>query len=179
MTFLPALPGQGRSRGVWARVYSYPTGRYGDRRRLTFTLSRECMDQLKWQGGERIVVMIGVGEDVGSFRLVRCGKPRMGLRISANSNAAGFRVMFTAPEVIHGVRVADFLDRFQGGVAPDIQIEGGVITLRCPAPVAAEWARATCSRACSSSPRSQQPSSPPAPPTPPAPSSDITKGAAP
>lgn len=135
MSFLPALSGWFREpAGPNARLHVAPTGRYMDRRRLTFVISRELVELAGWQGGERIVVSLGVGDDLGAFQLARVTKARAGLKlIPCSSGARGFRLNVTLPPELHGVRPADFLDRLPTPIRLDFTVRDGAIELRCPA----------------------------------------------
>lgn len=110
MSFLPAITGWVREApGPRATLHTSVSGRDGDRHRLTFALTRELVDEAGWQGGERFVVSIGVGEDLGAFQISRADRPRTGVKLIPNSRARGFRLSLNLPPVIHGVVIADLV----------------------------------------------------------------------
>lgn len=130
MAFLPALAGYHRETGAFARLHVSPTGRNNDRRRLTFHFSRALIELAGWQGGERFVVGLGIGADLGAFQISRVTKARAGLRLIPQSNARGFRLLITLPPVIHGVRPAEFIDRLRLPATLDFTIDGEAMVLR-------------------------------------------------
>jgi len=134
MAFLPAISGWVREpTGPNARLHICKTGRNLDRRRLTFVLSRELIEQVGWQGGERVVIALGVGDDLGAFQISRITKPRAGLKLIPHSHARGFRVSVTLPPQIHGVRPVDFLDLIALPARLDFAVHDGALELRCRA----------------------------------------------
>lgn len=134
MPFLPAISGWYREpSGPNARLHVSKCGQKLDRRRLTFVLSRELIEQAGWQGGERLVIALGVGDDLGAFQISRVTKARAGLKLIPHSNARGFRVSLTLPPEIHGVRPADLLDTLELPARLDIEAHTGALELRCPA----------------------------------------------
>jgi hypothetical protein len=111
LAFLPAITGWARTPpGPRATLHTSVTGRDGDRRRLSFSLSRELVDAAGWQGGERFVVSIGVGPDLGAFQISRCDRPRAGVKLIAHSRALGFRLHLNLPPIVHGVDVPELVD---------------------------------------------------------------------
>ncbi len=135
MPFLPAISGWYREpTGPNARLHICKSGRNLDRRRLTFVLSRELIEQAGWQGGERVVIALGVGDDLGAFQISRVTKARAGLKLIPHSNARGFRVHLTLPPEIHGVRPADFLDLIELPARLDFAVRDGALELRCQSP---------------------------------------------
>lgn len=134
MAFLPAISGWAREpAGPSVHLHMYKSGRNLDRRRLTFVLSREVIEQVGWQGGERVVLALGVGDDLGSFQISRITKPRDGLKLIPRPHARGFRVSVTLPPGIHGVRPADFLDLLALPAPLDFAVREGALELRCRA----------------------------------------------
>lgn len=133
MSFLPAISGWFREpSGPNARLHISRTGQRQDRRRLTFVLSRELIELCGWQGGERVVVSIGVGEDLGAFQISRVTKARAGLKlIPVSSQGRGYRVHVTLPPELHGVRPADFLDRLPLPNRMDFAVRDSALELRC------------------------------------------------
>lgn len=132
MAFLPAISGWVREpTGPNARLHISKTGRSLDRRRLTFVLSRELIEQVGWQGGERVVIALGVGDDLGAFQISRITKPRAGLKLIPHSHARGFMVSVTLPPQIHGVRPADFLDLIALPARLDFAVHDSALELRC------------------------------------------------
>lgn len=132
MPFLPAISGWQRfPRGPSARLHMSKSGRHLDRRQLVFVLSRELIEQLGWQGGERVVLSLGVGEDLGAFQLSRITRANTGVKLIPHSNARGFRVHITLPPEIHGIRPADFLDRMDLPASLDFSVRDGALELRC------------------------------------------------
>lgn len=135
MPFLPAISGWYREpSGPNARLHICKCGQRLDRRRLTFVLSRELVEQAGWQGGERVVIALGVGDDLGAFQISRVTKARAGLKLISHSNARGFRVHVTLPPEIHGVRPADFLDTLELPARLDFEVRNGALELRCTHP---------------------------------------------
>lgn len=133
MPFLPAISGWHREpTGPNARLHICKTGRALDRRRLTFVLSRELIEQVGWQGGERVVIALGVGEDLGAFQISRVTRARAGLKLIPHSHARGFRVHLTLPPEIHGIRPADVLDALELPARLDFAVRDGALELRCP-----------------------------------------------
>jgi hypothetical protein len=134
MSFLPALSGgRMQAHGAWARLHVCKSGRMNDRRRLMFVFSRDLVEKLGWQGGERFVVSLGVDEDLGAFQISRVSRTRTGLKLIPKSNAAGFRLGITLPPEIHGIRPADFLDTLLLPMALNFEIQSGAALLRTKA----------------------------------------------
>lgn len=133
MPFLPVISGWHReSSGANARLHVSKVGRQLDRRRLCFVLSRELIEQAGWQGGERVVIALGVGDDLGGFQMSRVSRQRAGVKLIAHSNARGFRIHLTLPPAVHGIAPADFLDRIRLPAALEFEVRDGALLLRCP-----------------------------------------------
>ncbi len=131
MAFLPAFSTHGADRtGLRVRLHMQVTGRRGDRRRLTFVLSRGLVEKLGWQLGERIVVALGTEADLGAFQMTRSGHRRVGVALHANSNSSGARLTLSLPPTIHGLEPAVFLDRLVLPQHLDIALEGEALVLR-------------------------------------------------
>ncbi|WP_288199498.1 hypothetical protein [uncultured Pleomorphomonas sp.] len=139
MAFLPAITGWMREApGPRAVLHKSVTGRDGDRRRLTFTLTRELVEQVGWQGGERFVVSIGVGEDLGAFQLSRADHPRSGIKLIPHSRARGFRLHLNLPPVVHGVNVVAMLEAVPQACPCRFEAQDGVLVLRVEARIPVE-----------------------------------------
>lgn len=131
MPFLPAISGHWRApSGPTARLHVARFGRLEDRRQIAFVLSRELIELCGWQGGERFVLSLGIGEDLGAFQLVRVTKAGAGMKLIPSSQARGFRVRFNLPPEIHGIRPADYLDRLRLPATLDFTIADGAMTLQ-------------------------------------------------
>lgn len=131
MAFLPAITGWVREApGPRATLHTSVSGRDGDRRRLTFALTRELVDEAGWQGGERFVVSIGIGDDLGAFQLSRADRPRSGIKLIAHSRARGFRLNLNLPPVIHGVDIVALLKDLDRPCPLAFTAKDGVLILR-------------------------------------------------
>lgn len=131
MPFLPALSHYRYvDNSPRCRLHVSRVGQRDERRRLTFVLTRQLVEKLEWQGGERIVVSIGTGEDLGAFQFARVDKAKAGSKLIPNSRAHGFRLHITLPPEIHGIRPAEFLDRLPLPVTLEWSIRDGALELR-------------------------------------------------
>jgi hypothetical protein len=142
MPFLPTTASPLRDRSpARIRLHAEASGRLGDRRRLTFALSQPLVDQLGWQIGDRITIEIGVGEDLGAFRLSRSKPPGAGSKLLRNSaggmrpEATGARVRTTLPPEMHGLRPAEMIDLAALPIWFEFRISGGTLDLTPPADV--------------------------------------------
>jgi hypothetical protein len=130
MAFLPALTGRWQEpRGPFVRLHAL--GRHGRSLRLNFVFSREMVDALGWQAGERFVFSLGVGDDLGRMQLSR-GRRGSGCRLIANNNARGFRLCFTLPPLLHGVDLAALLERQLLPATLDHEAGNGALLLSLP-----------------------------------------------
>lgn len=131
MPFIPIINGSGkRVYGARIRFYVAPAG--DKRRRVSFHLSRDLVAELGWQGGERVVVSLGAGEDLGAFQISRVTKPKAGVKLTANPNCHGLRCSVTLSPGAHGV---DIVELFAPHCEPfdiDFVLEHG--SLRCVLP---------------------------------------------
>lgn len=131
MAFLPAITGWVREApGPRATLHTSVSGRDGDRRRLTFALTRELVDEAGWQGGERFVVSIGVGDDLGAFQISRADRPRTGIKLIPHSRARGFRLNLNLPPVIHGVNIHTLIDGLPRPCHCAFSVADGAMVLR-------------------------------------------------
>lgn len=113
MAFLPLLPSAGpRILGKRLRIVVECSGRNLDRRRLTFGLSRDLAEALAWQPGDRIVVSLGLGPDLGRAQLARVERPGAGHKLISYSGSRVLRVCVTTPAQLQGVDMAPLLDAF-------------------------------------------------------------------
>lgn len=136
MAFLPVLSGPGR-RVVERRIRLYVTA-YGGRRRVSFALSRPLIDDLGWHCGERVVIAIGTGADLGAFQLSRVTRAGAGVKLTAFSRSHGLRCAVTFAPGLHGLDPAQLLDPYAAPVDLAFEIEAGA--LRCSLPPRAEAA---------------------------------------
>ncbi len=128
MTFLPAITGWLRDSRHMVTMYAQPYGRDGKRRRVTFALSREVLDEAKWQVGDRVIVSVGVGEHLGSFQISRVQRGRAGMRLAKTSNGGKLvRFHLVLPENLPGVCPAEMLDRYAFPNRMDWKVEDGAL----------------------------------------------------
>ncbi|MBL8575024.1 MAG: hypothetical protein JNM13_15220 [Hyphomicrobiaceae bacterium] len=127
MAFLPLLLGRSRGERHPIRLYfSQSRGGRADRLFLTVVMSRAQVEKMGWQGGDYLVIAIGSGGDAGKVQLSK-SRRRAGNRLIANSNCAGFRVMFTLPHVANGLRIIDMFAGQQSPITPAIECDGQTI----------------------------------------------------
>lgn len=128
MAFLPLLPSSGpRVLGKRLRVVVERTGRNLDRRRLTFGLSRELAEALGWQAGDRIVVSIGLGSDLGRAQLSRVERPGAGHKLIAYAQSRVLRVCVTTPLALQGQDMQPWLDALLDPAPVDFAMTDGAL----------------------------------------------------
>jgi hypothetical protein len=129
MAFLPLLPTSGaRIHGKRLRIIVERTGRQLDRRRITFSISRELADALNWQAADRIVIALGIGADRGLVQLTRVEKSTAGHKLSTTPNCKVLRCAVTIPVILHGEDISTELDTFLDPAAVDFSLGDGVLT---------------------------------------------------
>lgn len=141
MPFLPAITGWVRQApGPRATIHTAVSGREGDRRRITFVLTRELVDLAGWQGGERFVVSIGTGADRGAFQISRTDRPRTGLKLIPHSQARGFRLHLNLPACVHGIDIPALVDNLPRPCSCRFAMQDAalILTAEARAPVSAD-----------------------------------------
>lgn len=129
LAFLPLLPSSGpRVLGKRLRIVVERTGRRQDRRRITFSLSRELAEGLGWQAGDRIVASLGLGDDWGRVQLARVEKPGAGHKLTTYPQSRVLRIGVTTPVLLNGADLAPLLDLFIEPAAVDFAVSDGALT---------------------------------------------------
>lgn len=132
MSFLPAISGWSREpSGPYVRLHVFREGKYQDRRRLTFHFSRSLVEQLDWQAGDRMVVCIGVGSDLGGFLISKIDRPRTGVKLMpCSKQPRAFRIHLNLAPVVHGIRCSDLVDHLPLPAELSFEVEGGALQVR-------------------------------------------------
>lgn len=108
-------------------MYVYSTGKVGDRRHLVFHLNRQLVTEARWQSGDRFMVSIGVGDDVGAFQICPVSKGKNGIKLCRVVGASAFRLRLCLPPEVHGVAVTDILDGLGDKNDLTCQIKDGAV----------------------------------------------------
>lgn len=128
MAFLPLLPTSGpRVIGRRCRISVDHAGRKRDRRRITFSISRELAQTLNWQPGDRVVISLGLGADRGRAQLSRVDKPTAGHKLTTYRQSHVLRVSVSTPTTLQGEDVTSLLDAFLTPAGADFAIVDGTL----------------------------------------------------
>jgi hypothetical protein len=97
MSFIPITTNKGARPPAGPRVRLYVQPKINS---LSFYITRPVVERVKWNAGDRIMVMLGVGKDAGSAALVRV-RGRSGRKlVSRPLGKTAFIVGCTIPHVI-------------------------------------------------------------------------------
>ncbi|OYX02353.1 MAG: hypothetical protein B7Z14_03655 [Bosea sp. 32-68-6] len=128
MAFLPLLPSSGaRVTGKRLRIAVDRAGKRGDRRRISFSISRELAEALAWQIGDRIVASIGLGDDWGRVQLARVERPGAGHKLTAFAQSKVLRIAVTTPVLLNGTDLTSLLDPFLDPASVDFHVGDGTL----------------------------------------------------
>jgi hypothetical protein len=106
MSFIPITTNKGARPPAPPRIRLYVVQRTAS---LSFHLTRALVDRLVWNAGDRILVMLGIGEDAGKATLVRV-RGRSGRKLASYPiGKSGFVVSCSIPHRVGALTRADIM----------------------------------------------------------------------